>query len=96
MKAAPTFLKSAASLGLVAVIGTTLLSGVDRLTAGRIAQQERRVILEQLSQIIPPVRYDNPLQDDRFTFTDESHFPQGQRVVAYRARVNISFKYRSE
>jgi electron transport complex protein RnfG len=86
MKAAPTFLKSAASLGLVAVIGTTLLSGVDRLTAGRIAQQERRVILEQLSQIIPPARYDNPLQDDRFTFTDETHFPQGQQVVAYRAR----------
>ena len=79
-------LKSALSLGLVAIIGTTLLSGVNRLTAARIAEQERRGILEQLGQIIGPARYDNSLQDDWFAFTDEAHFPQGQQVVAYRAR----------
>jgi electron transport complex protein RnfG len=79
-------LRSAASLGLVAVIGTTLLSGVNRLTATRIAEQERRVVLEQLGQIIRPDRYDNALQNDWFIFSDEAHFPQGQQVVAYRAR----------
>jgi electron transport complex protein RnfG len=84
--AAASYLKSALALGLVAIIGTTLLSGVDRLTAERIAQQERRVVLEQLGQIIPPDLYDNALQDDRFVFADESGFPQGQQVVAYRAR----------
>jgi electron transport complex protein RnfG len=83
-----SFAKSALSLGLVAIIGTTLLSGVDRVTAERIAQQERRVVLQQLGQIIPPDRYDNALQDDLFTFTDETWFPQGQQVVAYRARRN--------
>lgn len=83
-----SFTKSALSLGLVAIIGTTLLSGVDRVTAERIAQQERRVVLQQLGQIIPPGRYDNALQDDLFTFTDETWFPQGQQVVAYRARRN--------
>jgi len=82
----PVLYRSALSLGLVAVIGTTLLSGVNRLTAERIAEQERRVVLEQLGQIIPPDRYDNELQDDWFTFTAEAWFPQGQRVVAYRAR----------
>jgi electron transport complex protein RnfG len=82
----PVLYRSALSLGLVAVIGTTLLSGVNRLTAERIAEQERRVVLEQLGQIIPPDRYDNELQDDWFAFTAEAWFPQGQRVVAYRAR----------
>jgi electron transport complex protein RnfG len=84
--ASVSFLRSAASLGLVAVIGSTLLSGVDHLTADRIAAQERRVVLEQLGQILPPERYDNALQDDRLVFADEAWFPGGQQVIAYRAR----------
>ena len=78
--------RSAASLGLVAVVGTTLLSGVHQATAERIEQQERRVVLEQLGQIVPPQRYDNALQDDWIAFYDEAYFPKDQRVVAYRAR----------
>jgi Na+-translocating ferredoxin:NAD+ oxidoreductase RnfG subunit len=49
-------LRSAASLGLVAIAGTTLLAGVHQLTAGRIAEQERRAVLEQLQQILSPDR----------------------------------------
>lgn len=79
-------IKSAAALGLVAALGTTLLTGVDLLTAERIAQQERRVILEQLGQIIPD-SYDNELLDDSYTFKDERYFPNGQTVLAYRARL---------
>jgi len=78
-------LRSAAILGLVAILGTSLLAGVDRLTARRIAEQEKRVILEQLGQIIPD-HYDNPLLQDRISFQDEQHFPNGQTVTAYRAR----------
>jgi len=81
-----SFMKSALSLGVVAIVGTTLLSAVDLATEERIEQQERRVVLEQLAQIIPPDRYDNALQDDWFAFSDEISFPQGQQVVAYRAR----------
>ena len=77
--------KSAASLGLVAVIGTTVLTGVDRLTSERIAEQERRVILEQMGQLIPE-DYDNSLLQDRILFTDETYFPRGQQVTAFRAR----------
>lgn len=80
-------LKSGAALGLVAIIGTTLLTGVDALTADRIAAQERRVILEQLGQIIPS-DYDNSLLEDRIVFSDEAYFPKGQLVTAYRARLN--------
>jgi len=78
-------IRSAAALGLVAIAGTSLLTGVDFLTADRIAAQERRVILEQLGQIIPE-QYDNQLLDDRFTFRDEPYFPNDQEVIAYRAR----------
>jgi len=79
-------LRSAAALGLVAIAGTGLLTGVDYLTADRIAAQERRVILEQLGQIIPQ-QYDNQLLDDHFTFRAEPYFPNGQKVIAYRARL---------
>ena len=78
--------RSGAALGLVAILGTALLSGIDGLTADRIAEQERRVVLEQLGQIVPPDRYDNALQDDYVTVRDERHFPQGQAVTAFRAR----------
>lgn len=79
-------LRSAASLGLVAMAGTALLAGVYQLTSERIAAQERRAVLEQLQEIIPADRYDNALQDDWISFTDETHFPRGQQVLAYRAR----------
>ena len=78
--------KSAAALGLVAVAGTALLAGVDQLTRERIAEQERMVMLQQLGQILPE-QYDNAVLDDRFGFRDEAHFPNGQEVIAYRARL---------
>jgi len=78
-------LRSAAALGLVALAGTALLTGVDRLTAERIAEQEKRVILERLGQMIPE-QTDNSLLDDRITLTDERFFPTGQQVVVWRAR----------
>ena len=78
--------RSAAALGLVAIAGTALLTGVDRLTEDRIAEQERRVILQQLGQIIPE-HYDNEILDDRISLRDEAYFPNGQEVTAYRARL---------
>jgi electron transport complex protein RnfG len=80
-------LRSAGALALVAIIGTSLLTAVDALTADRIAEQERRVILEQLAQIIP-AEHDNVLLEDRITFRDERHFPSGQTVTAYRLRLS--------
>ena len=79
-------LRSALALGLVAVIGTALLTFVHHLTAERIAAEERRVVLEQLGQILPAGEYDNVPLDDRYSFADEAWFPRGQTVTAYRAR----------
>ena len=80
--------RSAASLALVAVMGTALLAGVDRLTKARIAEQEKRVILDQLGQLISPELYNNELQHDLFSFQDDLYFPKGQTVVTYRARLD--------
>ena len=80
--------RSAASLALVAVMGTALLAGVDRLTKARIAEQEKRVILDQLGQLISPDVYNNELQHDLFSFQDDLYFPKGQTVVTYRARLD--------
>jgi len=79
---------SAASLALVAVIGTALLAGVDRLTKARIAEQEKRAVLDQLGQLISPDLYNNELQQDLFSFQDDLYFPKGQTVIAYRARLD--------
>ena len=79
-------MRSMGALGLVAILGTALLAGVHDLTAERIAEQERRVVLEQLGQVLPAEQYDNTLQDDLFFLSDELHFPGGQQVTAYRAR----------
>ena len=82
----PSPLRSAAALGLVALAATALLAGVHQLTEERIAEQERRAILRQLGELVPPARYDNELHEDRIRFSDEEYFPGGQQVTAYRAR----------
>jgi electron transport complex protein RnfG len=79
-------IRSAAALGLVAIIGTALLTVVHHLTAERIEAEERRVVQQQLGQILPADSYDNVLLDDRFSFSDTAWFSRGQTVTAYRAR----------
>lgn len=78
--------RSALALGLVAIAGTGLLVLADRLTRDRIAEQQRRAVLQQLGEIVPADLYDNDLHEDTFRFRDEAAFPGGQFVTAYRAR----------
>ena len=80
--------RTAASLALVAVLGTALLAGVDKLTATRIAEQEEQAILNQLGQIVGPDLYNNKMLSDLFSFRDELYFPRGQSVLVYRARMD--------
>jgi len=75
------------SLGLVAVMGTALLAGVNQLTRERIREQERRAVLRQLGELVTPERYDNTLYSDHYSFRDETWFPGGQTVTVYRARM---------
>jgi electron transport complex protein RnfG len=86
LSAENNILRSAASLALVAVMGVTLLAAVNRLTETRIAEQEKRAVLDQLGQLVAPDRYNNEFQLDLFSFQDDRYFPKEQSVVAYRAR----------
>ena len=79
--------RSALRLGLVAVIATAVLAGVNQLTRDRIQEQERRAILRQLGELVTPERYDNTLYSDHYSFKDEHWFPGGQTVTVYRARL---------
>jgi electron transport complex protein RnfG len=77
---------SAVALGLVIIIGTTLLAVVNGLTRERISDQEQRAVLQQLQQLLPAEAYDNELHRDYYQFRAENYFPQGQLVTVYRAR----------
>lgn len=80
--------RSAMLLALVAMIGTALLSGVYTLTRDRIAAQERRVVLEQLSQVLPAENYDNALHGDFLVIHEPVLFRDDGPVKIYRARAN--------
>ena len=79
--------RNALTLGLVAVMGTGLLAGVNQLTRQRVENQERRAALVQLGQLLPSSRYDNALQEDSYSFRDAIWFPSGQTITVYRARL---------
>lgn len=79
--------RTALALGLVALAGTALLTGVHQWTRPRIAEQERRVVLQQLQALIPADRYDNELHDDHYDFSAGDGFFPGQTITVYRARL---------
>ncbi|NNL95103.1 MAG: electron transport complex subunit RsxG [Xanthomonadales bacterium] len=79
--------RSAALLGLVAVLGTALLAVVHTMTRDRITAQERRVVLKQLHQVLPDSAYDNALHEDVLRITDEAFFQTQEPVTVYRARL---------
>lgn len=79
--------RSALALGLVAVIGTALLAGVNQLTRERIEAQERRFVLEQLEQLVSADRYDNAMHEDQISLAAVAGFATGQEITVYRARM---------
>ena len=78
--------RGALALGLIALIATAVLAGVNQITRQRIQEQERRAVLKQLGELIPPERYTNVLYDDYYSLADKTWFPSGQTVTIYRAR----------
>ena len=79
-------LSSAALLALVAMLGTGLLAAVNDLTHERIAEQERQVMIRQLSQVLPAGAYDNEPIEDSLSIIDGSLSGQDEAVRVFRAR----------
>ncbi|MGA9573335.1 MAG: electron transport complex subunit RsxG [Lysobacterales bacterium] len=81
-------IRSGLLLGLIAVLGAGLLSGVNALTRERIHQQEKRRVLQQLNEIVPMASYNNDLLDDKIEISDETFFHHPEPVLVYRARMD--------
>lgn len=80
--------RSGLLLGLIALLGTALLAGVNGLTYERILEQEKQRIQQQLNAIVPVVSYNNDLLDDMIEIEDEAFFHHQAAVRVYRARMD--------
>ena len=58
-------LRSSLLLGVIALLGTALLAGVNELTHERIVEQEKRRVLQQLNEIVPTASFNNDLLEDK-------------------------------
>ena len=81
-------IRSSVLLGIIALLGTALLAGVNELTYERIIEQEKRRVLQQLNEIIPTASYNNDLLEDKIRITDEAFFRHPAAVTVYRARMD--------
>ena len=72
-------LRSSFLLGLIALLGTALLAGVNDMTHERIVEQEKRRVLQQLKEIVPASSFNNDLLKDRIEVADKT---------IYRARMD--------
>lgn len=81
-------LRSSALLGLIALLGTALLAGVNELTHDRIIEQEKLRILQQLNEIVPVDSYNNDLLGDKIEIEDQAFFRHSAPVGIYRARMD--------
>lgn len=73
-------------LGIIALLGTALLAGVNALTHERIEEQDKRRMLQQLNEIVPASSFNNDLLGDMIEVQDEAHFRHAAPIRVYRAR----------
>jgi electron transport complex protein RnfG len=81
-------IRSSILLGVIALLGTALLAGVNEFTHERIIEQEKRRILQQLNEIVPTALYNNDLLTDKIEINDQAFFRHSASVTVYRARMN--------
>jgi electron transport complex protein RnfG len=81
-------IRSSLLLGIIALLGTVLLAGVNDLTKDRIAHQDRQRVLQQLNEIIPVGSYNNDLLSDVIEIDEPQVFRSDIPITAYRARMD--------
>lgn len=81
-------IRSGVLLGLIALLGTALLAGVNQLTFERILEQEKQRVLQQLNEIVPLNSFNNDLLEDMIEIEDEDFSGQRAAVLVYRARMD--------
>ena len=89
MKRTPNpVIRSGVLLGLIAVLGTALLAGVNALTHERIVEQDKLRVLQQFNALVPTTLYNNDLLTDRIEIRDEEFFRHPAPIAVYRARMD--------
>lgn len=81
-------IRSSVLLGIIALLGTALLAGVNSLTHERIVEQEKRRVLQQLNAIVAVDSYNNDLLEDVIEIEEPGFFRHAARVPVYRARMD--------
>jgi len=81
-------IRSGVLLGLIAVLGTALLAGVNALTYERIVEQEKLRVLQQFNALVATTSYNNDVLNDRIDIRDEAFFHHPEPVAVYRARMD--------
>ena len=81
-------IRSGVLLGLIAMLGTALLAGVNALTHERIVEQEKLRVLQQLNAVVSTDSYNNDLLDDKIEISNEAFFRHPAPVMVYRARMD--------
>lgn len=81
-------LRSSTLLGIIALLGTALLAGVNSLTHERIIEQEKLRVLQQLNAIVAVSSYNNDLLEDKIEIEDQAFFRHAAAVPVYRARMD--------
>ena len=81
-------IRSGVLLGLIALLGTALLAGVNALTYDRILEQEKLRTMQQLNAVVAAGSYNNDLLMDRIEVMDEAYFRHPDPVTVYRARMD--------
>jgi electron transport complex protein RnfG len=81
-------IRSGVLLGLIAVLGTALLAGVNALTHERIVEQEKLRVQQQLNAVIPTASYNNDLPEDKIEISNETFFRHPAPIMVYRARMD--------
>ncbi len=81
-------IRSGFLLGLIALLGTTLLVFVNAQTRERIVVAEQRRVLQQLNEIVPTSAYNNELHKDSIEIVAPGFFRHPAPVTVYRARMD--------
>jgi len=79
-------LTSSILLGLFALVGTTIVAGLNLATKDRIAANHEAMRLRNMNQVLSPENYDNEILKDKLVVSDEMLQTNGKPITIYRAR----------
>lgn len=78
--------RSALLLGGFALLGAGLVAVTYNATHERIADNQQRILLQRLNEILPPDLYDNALHEDRIDVVAPTLSGSDSQTTVYRAR----------